>query len=97
MKFCGDWNMYLRILLISDVAYIAEPLNNFRLHGASTFLSHNESAQFLYEVKETHRFVKKITGLSVAQKLKMVAYETKIRIAWLRTTIGRFISRLLSF
>lgn len=31
-KICGDWLFWVKILLISDVAFIAEPLNYFRTH-----------------------------------------------------------------
>lgn len=31
-KICGDWLFWVKILLISDIAFIAEPLNYFRTH-----------------------------------------------------------------
>lgn len=31
-KLCGDWLFWIKILLNSDVAFIAEPLNYFRVH-----------------------------------------------------------------
>jgi glycosyltransferase involved in cell wall biosynthesis len=31
-KLCGDWFFWIKILLKSDVAFIAEPLNYFRVH-----------------------------------------------------------------
>ena len=34
-RFCGDWWMWVRILLMSDVAYIADSLNEFRHHTGS--------------------------------------------------------------
>ena len=35
LRFCGDWMMWVRILLVSNVAYIARPLNYYRKHGLS--------------------------------------------------------------
>jgi len=35
MRFAGDWITWCRILLQGDVAYTAEELNRFRLHGNS--------------------------------------------------------------
>lgn len=32
MKFGGDWLMWIKMLLISDIAFLAEPLNYFRRH-----------------------------------------------------------------
>ena len=35
MKLCGDWFLWVKILLISDVYFISEPLNLFRLTNIS--------------------------------------------------------------
>ncbi len=35
MKLCGDWFLWVKILLISDVYFISEPLNIFRLTNIS--------------------------------------------------------------
>jgi hypothetical protein len=35
MRLAGDWIKWSEILLSSDVAFIAEPLNRFRLHPLS--------------------------------------------------------------
>jgi glycosyltransferase involved in cell wall biosynthesis len=32
MKICGDWMMWGKILLVSDIAFVAEPLNRYRSH-----------------------------------------------------------------
>jgi hypothetical protein len=31
MRFCGDWSTWVKLLLVSDVAYAAAPLNHFRV------------------------------------------------------------------
>jgi glycosyltransferase involved in cell wall biosynthesis len=36
MYYCGDWLTWVRMLLTADVAYVAQPLNYFRNHGATT-------------------------------------------------------------
>lgn len=36
MRACGDWLLWTKMLMISDVAFVAEPLNFFRKHSAST-------------------------------------------------------------
>jgi glycosyltransferase involved in cell wall biosynthesis len=74
MKFCGDWFIYLRILLISDVAYIAEPLNNFRLHARSTFHSYFSSDTYLKEVIKIYSFVIKHVSLTPKKILLMAVY-----------------------
>ena len=35
MKLCGDWMLWVKMLLISDIAFVAEPLNYFRTHSAT--------------------------------------------------------------
>ena len=37
MRFCGDWLLYIKTYLLSDIRYIPEPLNNFRLHSESSY------------------------------------------------------------
>lgn len=33
LRFSADWLLYAKILMVSDVAYVAEPLNYFRSHA----------------------------------------------------------------
>lgn len=35
MRLAGDWMTYIKMLLVSDLAFVAEPLNFFRTHSAS--------------------------------------------------------------
>ncbi len=72
MKFCGDWFMYIRILLIADIAYISEPLNTLRLHSNSTFHSYYSNNTFLNEVIRVYSYVLKHNRLSVKKKLLIV-------------------------
>ena len=32
MKICGDWLLWIKMLMLSDIAFVAKPLNYFRLH-----------------------------------------------------------------
>ena len=78
LKFCGDWFIYLRILLISDVAYIAEPLNNFRLHADSSFHSYYCSNIYLKEVIKIYSFVENQIRLAPKKKFLMALYLLRI-------------------
>ncbi|TAL60329.1 MAG: glycosyltransferase [Bacteroidetes bacterium] len=89
MKYCGDWFLYIRILLISDIAYIAEPLNNFRIHSNSTFHSYFSNNTYLKEVGKVYSFVNKHVLLSPEKKLFMTIYLIKI--------VGRRIINSLHF
>jgi len=35
LRLAGDWMLWARMLLLSDVAFVAEPLNRFRKHSGS--------------------------------------------------------------
>lgn len=43
IKYCGDWFLWLKIALVSDVAYISEPLNYFRCHQKSVIYKASQS------------------------------------------------------
>lgn len=49
MKFCGDWLLYIKMMLRSDIKYIPEPLNIFRLHSGSTYHNYYRSNIFMIE------------------------------------------------
>jgi glycosyltransferase involved in cell wall biosynthesis len=71
MKFCGDWFLYIRILLLSDVAYISEPLNNLRLHSNSTIQYYSSSNKYIIEVIRVYSFVIKHIRLTPKNKFLM--------------------------
>lgn len=58
MRLCGDWLTWIKILLVSDVVYVATPLNSFRWHGgtvrgtAGNVLSIEEHYRVLHYVAE---------------------------------------------
>jgi len=68
MKFCGDWLLYIRILLISDIAYIAQPLNTFRIHQGSSVNNYFRSNEYLRELLLVYSFVTKNISLSPLKK-----------------------------
>lgn len=68
MKFCGDWLLYIRILLISDIAYIALPLNTFRIHPGSSVNNYFRSNDYLRELFIVYSFVVKNISLSPLKK-----------------------------
>jgi glycosyltransferase involved in cell wall biosynthesis len=78
MKYCGDWFLYIRILLNSDIAYIAEPLNNFRLHSNSTFHSYFASRIYLKEVLKIYSFTSGNVRLTLWKKSMMTLNLVKI-------------------
>ncbi len=71
MRYCGDWFFYCRILLISDIGYIARPLNIFRRHANSTFHEYYKSGRYVFEVMNIYWFLSTKIKLSLVKKLKM--------------------------
>jgi glycosyltransferase involved in cell wall biosynthesis len=80
MTFCGDWFIYIRILLISDIAYIAEPLNNFRLHQKSTFNSYYSSNTYFKEVLFVYSFVMRNVRLTLKKKILIALNIARIAV-----------------
>jgi len=95
MKFCGDWFLYLRVLMISDIAYIAEPLNNYRLHSGSAFSKYYEDNTYLSEVKKIYSYELKNIRLSPVKRsliaLSLLRISCKWNIHALRRKIRQFI------
>lgn len=48
LRLCGDWMTYVNVLLASDVAYVATPLNYFRIHAA-TVRSRTQAPEYYRE------------------------------------------------
>lgn len=49
MKLCGDWLVWAKLLGISDVAYVAEPMNYFRQHDSTVRAQRINSLLFIFE------------------------------------------------
>ena len=71
MKYCGDWFLYLRLLLISDVAYISEPLNVIRFHNKSTSNYYFKTGIYFHEVLRIYGFIVSKVILTPSKKLGM--------------------------
>jgi len=49
MVYMGDWLTWIRMLTISDIAFISEPLNYFRFHGRSVRHTNHFQPRFYTE------------------------------------------------
>jgi glycosyltransferase involved in cell wall biosynthesis len=49
MKLCGDWLVWVKLLGVSDLAYVAEPLNYFRQHDSTVRSQRINSLLFIFE------------------------------------------------
>lgn len=80
MVFCGDWMTWVKMLLISDVAFVAEPLNYYRRHSGSVTFKVNKTPVF---VEERYRVMRYITyNLNVLEEVLEQVCESMI-YTWL--------------
>jgi len=63
MNFCGDWMAWARMLMISDLAFVAKPLNCHRSHGGTVRASKGASASGLAERLEVQTYIVEELGL----------------------------------
>src|SRR5207247_9118598 len=53
MRLCGDWMMWVKLLLVSDIAFVAEPLNYYRTN-VNTATHRNRNRATYYEAAYRH-------------------------------------------
>lgn len=71
MKYCGDWFLYIRILLISDIAYFSSPLNIFRFHANSSIKEYFRKSSYFLEVIRVYLFLNSKIHLAPKKRLAM--------------------------
>ena len=74
MRYCGDWFLYARMLRISDIAYIASPLNNLRLHAASALHDYYTDPRYFRELVRVYLFMLATFSLPPRKKLCMARH-----------------------
>ncbi|MBW4658842.1 MAG: glycosyltransferase [Drouetiella hepatica Uher 2000/2452] len=58
MFLCGDWITWIKLLLLTDVAFAAEPLNYFRYHSSSVRSKSQQGGLEIYEKMQVFLFLK---------------------------------------
>lgn len=89
MRFCGDWFLYIRMLMISDVAHIPTPLNYLRYHAGSSVHAYFRDTRYLEEVLSIYEFLEANVGLSSDMR-------RRISHQWVRLTARALSRGLLS-
>lgn len=87
MRMCGDWLTYCKILLISNVAYVAAPMNFHRQHP--TKHTHNSVLNLTYfrEFLQVQQYVEK--ALNQEQDVKREALRRFLG-EWDRLTVSSY-------
>lgn len=68
MKLCGDWMTWSKILLHHHIAFIAEPLNYYRIHDLTVRKSFRSKPEYLSEYFKVIKFIQSHIRLGSKQK-----------------------------
>jgi glycosyltransferase involved in cell wall biosynthesis len=84
MVYTGDWMLWAKMLLISDIAFIAKPLNYIRLHSGSVGHKANRNGARIKESYQTINFI--IQNMNVSREtINIVSYS--LMDLWFNTLI----------
>lgn len=72
MRVAGDWMTWLSMLLVSDVAFVAEPLNRHRSHETTVRASLATDPRWWQEALEVWRFALTRLDLPAATRTRIV-------------------------
>lgn len=81
MRFCGDWFFWIKLLELGDISFIAEPLNYFRRHEAST-ISFKGYKQEVKRIEEYFQVINEACLLSCSTVHENVANYLWILEEW---------------
>lgn len=63
MRVCGDWMCWAKCLQISDVAFVAQPLNSFRKHSGSVSVQTQDNGVLTLEKYQVLGFIAREVGI----------------------------------
>jgi glycosyltransferase involved in cell wall biosynthesis len=85
MQLAGDWLLWIRMALVSDVGFVARPLNQWRWHATTARARASRSDVERREVTRVLRFYAAETGASAA----LVESRYRVHRAWAALRAGR--------
>lgn len=77
MFLCGDWITWIRLLMQSDIAYLAEPLNYFRFHNSSVRSKSVLEGKDIFERMKLFDFL--CQELDLSPEIKQMMTDTLMR------------------
>lgn len=63
LRLVADWMLWAKMMLISDVAFVAEPLNYFRIHATTVTSNTRGSGKHIEEYYQVVSFIEKAVAL----------------------------------
>jgi len=86
MKVAGDWLMWAKMLMISDVAFVAKPLNYFRTHPST---NRRKTLTNGIRIEEDYKVIRYILdNLDVSPTVAEQVCD-KIAIRWVNTMVSK--------
>lgn len=90
LKLVADWTLWSKIMMVSDVAFVAEPLNYFRCHSGTV---RSKMMKVGSHTEEIYGFISKITQTAnVPQKYSERAYE-RAAYRWVNSILRLLITQ----
>jgi len=86
LKLCGDWLLWIKMLLISDIAFVAEPLNYYRAHPETVRYEASRNGVFAEESYYIVRYI--LANISCTKEVVEQACETRIH-RWLKIMFSK--------
>lgn len=87
MVFCGDWLTWSKIASVSDVAFLAKPLNYFRKHEATVTARFDNT---LLSVEERYRILECIIATGISRNHHLLAASAQsIAATWVQCVASR--------
>jgi len=86
MRFCGDWMIWAKMLMLSDVAYVAEPLNFWRKHPETVTARLAHSGLHLAEQMQVVATIVGQADVPLEQRREAVDYLMK---KWAKLVLNR--------
>ncbi|OWY69462.1 hypothetical protein B7486_20620 [cyanobacterium TDX16] len=81
LRLCGDWLLWVKMLLVSDIAFIAEPLNYYRAHSETVRYEASRNGIFAEESYQIVRYI--LANISCSKEVIEQVCETRIH-RWLK-------------
>ena len=84
MRLSGDHHLWVRMLLVSDLAYLSEPLNYYRIHGGSVRSDTYRNGIYLEEAYQ----IRQLIFASVEPRAERADFIRNDQVArWLELTV----------
>jgi glycosyltransferase involved in cell wall biosynthesis len=85
LRLCGDWLTWIKILLISDLVYVAAPLNSFRWHGGTV----RGSTGNVLSLEEHYRVLRYVVDCMEIGRRPLMRACNRIAAAWVCSLLER--------